>query len=632
MDFRKDINGLRAIAVLAVILFHFNANWLHGGFAGVDVFFVISGYLMTSIIYRGLEKNQLSILKFYLARGRRIIPALLPLCLLLLVAGWFFLLPTTYMALAKHVAASLSFISNIVYWTESNYFAPGAHEKWLLHTWSLSVEWQFYIIYPIVLVLLHKLFSLQSLRKLILAGTVASFALSAYFSPGSPDAAFFLLPTRAWEMMLGGLVMLYPLNLSAGRARAVELAGMISILVSYLYFSESDIWPGSLALVPVLGAGMVLAANRQDSIFTNNWLFQWLGRISYSLYIWHWPIVVLLAYLGLLTNLTYQLLGIAASLLVAHLSYEWVEQPMRVRNTMRWSWGWMGTATALCLCGGAIFAAHGVVSEYRSISVSDRAKFVSEYDWKYEHLSDVHWIEKCNMAIHYNLTGKFQTDPSCTESDRPGGVFLWGDSHAEALSYGLRKSLPSGVPFYQATSSGCPPGQKEGEAKQKGVFRLACAESNRFAWKKIAELKPEVVILGQRLLHEKTDWAALSARLLALGVKQVVLVGPVPQWQPSLPLVIVTRHWGERSDYIQDAALDYNVIRTNTMIEQQSANSNYTYVSIIDTLCKADACLARVPGKQALLHVDYGHMSAEGSEYVVKTLILPKLHLNQPAA
>lgn len=157
MQFRKDINGLRAIAVCAVVLFHFNAPWMPGGFAGVDVFFVISGFLMTGIILRGIQEKNFSLMKFYVARANRIIPALAVLCLVLLVVGWFHLTPMEYKTLAKHVVSSITFYSNHVYWGEAGYFTAASNEKWLLHSWSLSVEWQFYIIYPVILVTMHKL-------------------------------------------------------------------------------------------------------------------------------------------------------------------------------------------------------------------------------------------------------------------------------------------------------------------------------------------------------------------------------------------------------------------------------------------------------------------------------------------
>jgi peptidoglycan/LPS O-acetylase OafA/YrhL len=210
MQFRKDINGLRAIAVIAVVLFHFNASWMPGRFAGVDVFFVISGFLMTGIIFRGIEQESFSVLKFYVARANRIIPALAVLCLVMLVFGWFYLAPLDFKALGKHVSNSMFFLSNITYSRESGYFDASSHEKWLLHTWSLSVEWQFYIIYPLVLVALRKFMPLKAMKMVILFGTAFSFILCVFATYKWPNPAYYLLPTRAWEMMIGGVAYIYP--------------------------------------------------------------------------------------------------------------------------------------------------------------------------------------------------------------------------------------------------------------------------------------------------------------------------------------------------------------------------------------------------------------------------------------
>lgn len=161
VNFRYDINGLRAIAVLVVVIFHFLPTYLTGGFVGVDVFFVISGFLMTSIIFNGLANNKFNLFKFYVSRANRIIPALGVLCLILVILGWFFLPPTEYKSLGKHIVGSITFLSNIFYWQESGYFDASSHEKWLLHTWSLSVEWQFYIIYPVILLILNKFINIS---------------------------------------------------------------------------------------------------------------------------------------------------------------------------------------------------------------------------------------------------------------------------------------------------------------------------------------------------------------------------------------------------------------------------------------------------------------------------------------
>lgn len=624
MEFRSDINGLRAWAVLAVILFHFNAAVLPGGFAGVDVFFVISGYLMTSIIYRGLDQHKFRVFQFYLARGRRIIPALLSPCLVLLLLGWFFLLPPEYLALGKHVAGSVGFVSNFVYWKEAGYFAAGAHEKWLLHTWSLSVEWQFYIIYPLVLMAVRNVLGQRSLRWVILAGTVASFALSVYATKHFPDGAFFLLPTRAWEMMMGGLALLFPLRLQAPQARVIEVLGVALIALSYAFMSELNPWPGSLALLPVAGAFLVIQANRQQSVLTNNRLFQWLGNISYSLYIWHWPIVVLLAYSGVLTKPAWQVAGIAASLAAAQASYRWVEQPMRTLTQPGWSTAWAAAATALLALGLGVTFSQGVIGTYRPVSVSDRAGFIATYGEKYKHLTVSHWIDKCNVVDVLSRTGKPDTDPVCTTKQGDGGVFLWGDSHAEALSFGLRAQLPTGTPFYQVTSAGCRPSLHD-DVKQKGLFAVACKFANQFAMKKITELHPTTVVMAQQRDHEKTDWREIGAALKAAGVRQVILLGPVPQWQPSLPIVIVNRHWHEQQPYIEDAALDHGIMRTNGKMPALLEGSGITFISVIAQLCRAESCLARVSPAGDLLLVDYGHLSEEGSSYVVKNLLVPQL-------
>ena len=277
MKFRKDINGLRAIAVIGVLLFHFNASWMPGGFAGVDVFFVISGFLMTGIIFRGIEQEKFSILNFYVARANRIIPALVLLCLVLMVFGWFYLTPFDYKVLGKHVASSVGFLSNIIYWMESGYFDTSSLEKWLLHTWTLSVEWQFYIIYPLILVAMRKFLSIRTMKLTILVAMVLGFAFCVFATYRWPNASYFLLPTRAWEMLIGGVAYLYPLTLQESRKKLVEWIGLILVVSSYFVISAENPWPGYLALFPVLGSFLIIQAQRNDSIVTSNIVFQKIG-------------------------------------------------------------------------------------------------------------------------------------------------------------------------------------------------------------------------------------------------------------------------------------------------------------------------------------------------------------------
>ncbi|MEC6822495.1 acyltransferase family protein [Photobacterium piscicola] len=323
MKFRTDINGLRAIAVIAVVLFHFNPSWVPGGFAGVDVFFVISGFLMTGLIFRGLENNNFSIINFYVARANRIIPALSVVCLALLVFGWFYLTPLDYRVLGEHVTSSMTFVSNIIYRRESGYFDVASHSKWLLHTWSLSVEWQFYMIYPVVLVLLKKSISLTNIKRLLVVGTVVGFIFSACATYHWSNAAYFLFPTRAWEMMMGGLAFLYPLqNIKEISKKYLEWVGIALILASYAFISKDNLWPGYLALIPVLGAYLVIIANRSGSVITDNIVMQKVGLWSYSIYLWHWPVVVF----GYYFEMRYwEWIGIPVSVLLGFCSYKFVE-------------------------------------------------------------------------------------------------------------------------------------------------------------------------------------------------------------------------------------------------------------------------------------------------------------------
>ncbi|MHA1054434.1 acyltransferase family protein [Enterobacter mori] len=290
--FRKDINGLRAIAVLAVIIFHFNHEWLPGGFAGVDVFFVISGYLMTGIIFRGIEGNNLNIPKFYLARAKRIIPALLAVCVTILIVGWFFFVPIDYADAAKHALSSIFFVSNFVYWSEAGYFDAASLDKVLLHTWSLSAEWQFYILYPVILYLVSKIAGVAKTKKFVIATCIIGFIFCTYSTFTWAGASYFLLPARAWEMLLGGVAYVYPSGRAAGK-RWVECLGLALIILSYVFINDSTPWPGYMSAVPVIGAFLIIQSANQSSLITGNVALQYIGKISYSIYLVHWPVIVI---------------------------------------------------------------------------------------------------------------------------------------------------------------------------------------------------------------------------------------------------------------------------------------------------------------------------------------------------
>ncbi|MCS3430531.1 acyltransferase family protein [Klebsiella sp. BIGb0407] len=331
--FRYDINGLRAYAVLLVVLYHFQIVGFSAGFIGVDIFFVISGYLMTKIITDGIIKGKLSIWKFYLARGIRIIPALLLLTLTMALIGWFLIIPEEYTIYGKHAVSSITFLSNIFYWKESGgYFSPAAHDNILLHTWSLSVEWQFYIILPIVLLCISKIKKDRSILNLvILLGFIISLILSYKISQYKPTVAFYTIPTRAWEMLAGGLVYAYFSNIIISEIfkKLIEVTGFSLIIISLIIFDSTTVWPGINAALPVFGSMLILVSNRVNSIFTKPNVLQFIGSSSYSIYLWHWPIIFFILYFSMENNSFILGAGIASSIVIGWVSYRFVETPTR---------------------------------------------------------------------------------------------------------------------------------------------------------------------------------------------------------------------------------------------------------------------------------------------------------------
>ncbi|MFQ3190501.1 MAG: peptidoglycan/LPS O-acetylase OafA/YrhL [Paraglaciecola sp.] len=453
MNFRKNINGLRAIAVIAVVLFHFNPSWLSGGFAGVDVFFVISGYLMTKIIFNGIEQENFSLLKFYTARANRIIPALAVLCFTLIVLGWIFLTPWDYKTLGKHISSSMGFLSNFVYWRESGYFDTLSKEKVLLHTWSLSVEWQFYIIYPLVLLVMRKFISIKTLKKLVVIGTVLGFIFCVVATYKWPDAAYYLLPTRAWEMMIGGVAYLYPCHIQENKKRTVEWLGLTMIIGSYLFISEGNHWPGHLALFPVLGVFFIIQANRDDSFITNNIVCQRIGSWSYSIYLWHWPIVVAIYYYSL--NDIFIYLGIALSVLLGFISNKYIET-IKFRNNFN---GLLDYFKSKPLYMVIIIGVLGTVI-YKQNGFMERSS--PEYQDLVSNVMHSPYRKKCHITEYQ--------DPSLS-CEYFGSNITWailGDSHSVEVAYALAEKLqPHGVGLKHFSFSSCKPSWQENQRYHK---------------------------------------------------------------------------------------------------------------------------------------------------------------------
>ncbi|WP_442113598.1 acyltransferase family protein [Pseudomonas sp. NUPR-001] len=435
--FRTDINGLRAWAVVAVILYHFGVPGFTGGFVGVDVFFVISGFLMTSIIVTGLESRSLSLVKFYLARAKRILPALLALCTTLLVIGWFTLAQSEYKTLAHHVISALTFSSNSTFWKESGYFDISSYDKWLLHTWSLSVEWQFYLVLPLILMVVWK-FRPGRLSALVVLSTVAIASLLASITLSStyPSASFYLLPMRAWEMLLGGLVFLVSTRLptSSTATKCTAFLGFALITYSIAFISPSDVWPGWYALIPALGTSCVIAAANQASPLTNLTVLQWLGDRSYSLYLWHWPIAAALVYLELRQDVGATTAGLLITLLLGHISYSAIE--LKSKNileisTTKIAYLTIVAATVLILTPSQLVKNNdGVPSRPVAINSS---RIFQDSSLRNPRLRECFVNASKNKIIN----------SQCTYGGNELGAIVIGDSHAASIVRAVERSLPS---------------------------------------------------------------------------------------------------------------------------------------------------------------------------------------------
>ena len=338
MNYRREIDGLRALAVLPVILFHAGFETFSGGFVGVDVFFVISGYLITTIILTELGQGNFSIVNFYERRARRILPALFLVMLVCIPFAWFWLLPHHFLEFGRSLLAVVFFSSNILFWQESGYFANGASEKPLLHTWSLAVEEQYYILFPLFLVLFWKLGKRSILITLGLV-FVSSLALAQWAAYAKPKAAFYLLPTRGWELLIGAFAAFY-LSLAnrkdfgKGISEVAGCFGVALIFYAVFAYSKATPFPGFYALVPTIGTVLIiLFATQQTTVgkFFGNKVFVGVGLISYSAYLWHQPLFAFAKQLGITEDRKFLFLMLfGVTIFLAYLSWKFVETPFRV--------------------------------------------------------------------------------------------------------------------------------------------------------------------------------------------------------------------------------------------------------------------------------------------------------------
>ncbi|MBE9585995.1 acyltransferase [Mucilaginibacter sp. JRF] len=447
--FRYDINILRAIAIIGVLLFHYKVKGFNGGFAGVDIFFVISGYLMTKIIVGGISKDNFSLRDFYGKRLKRIIPPLIVMIFILSSICAFFYFPSDYRVLQKNAAASLAFVSNVLYWQTSDYFAKASDDNVLLHTWSLSAEWQFYMVYPLFFIFLTKIRKTKSgyfLPTALL--TLLSLVTMLLIGKQDSTSAFYLLHCRAWEMLFGGLAYFSERCFNNFKYRkALAVCGYGVNFGCLFVISTKMTWPGIFTLIPVVATYMIIVCNENDWKLLHNPVAQFIGKTSYSIYLWHWPIYVIAGYIGLeLKNLTVILGMVGATLLMGYLSYQFVESYKKLASkTILWA---IATLAVVLIC----------CSNYSINQSLFKAGTLKIRSYSETHLKQRQQQFKGTGCFIDSKDNSFNQSNCLRLRPKMKNILLIGDSHAAHFSQSLREVFAKmNINLLQATASGCLP-------------------------------------------------------------------------------------------------------------------------------------------------------------------------------
>jgi peptidoglycan/LPS O-acetylase OafA/YrhL len=654
--YRPDIDGLRAIAVLSVLIFHAFPSLISGGFIGVDIFFIISGYLISTIIIDNLEKDRFSFLEFYSRRIKRIYPALLLVLSACLLLGWFVLLADEFKQLGKHIAGGAGFISNLVLSQESGYFDSAADTKPFLHLWSLGVEEQFYIVWPLLLWLSWK----RRLNFFIIATviTLLSFTFCNYVLHRNVSEAFYSPLTRFWELVMGSLMAyigLHKNNLASNiknkfKQRIIQsrlgffgenwesiqsIIGGLFILFGLFYLTKDSPFPGWRALMPTIGACLIIMAgskawfNRQLS----NPFFVGIGLISYPLYLWHWPILSFAHIINCGTpTVSLRCLALLAAFVLAWATYQYIEKP--VRQGAKSKVMTKGLFGAMIVVGGLGYIAYfnngfgerlgekEAYNEYFENTEPAEHYFHSiGFDKNYRQSCDFYDIEQYR-AGHPSELPRAAIADECFKRDAKlaKSVFIWGDSHAQQLYYGLSKHLPADWQILQVTTSGCAANVID-YGKSEGEF---CEKSNRFALSTIAKTMPDVVIVAKSEGQTTQEYNEIAAKLKNLNVKKIILLGPTPHWTSDLPRVVARSLWGNipRRSFTD---LNQEVVEENNALQATfKQTESVVLVDLIRFFCNARGCLVYLGNdtKNGITSWDYGHLTPIASQYLAQNLLV----------
>ncbi len=616
IQYRPDIDGLRALAILPVLLFHARFPGVTGGYVGVDLFFVISGFLITRIIAREIDEHRFSIIRFYERRARRILPALLPVIAVVLVAAAILFLPGDFKGVPPSALAATFFASNILFFSEIGYFQTGADTKPLLHTWSLAIEEQYYIFFPILLILIARF--LPRWRKPIVAAiALISFAMAVATQGDGSGFAFYWLPPRAWELFLGGLLALgvFPEVRSPLAREGIAAAGLIAVLAAVTCYDHHTVFPGVTALAPVLGAvAMIHCAPGTATGRLLSWRpFIAIGLISYSLYLWHWPLIVFTEYATgeRLTGVT-QWAVVAASFALAWLSWRFVEAPFRNSAIMNRRTIFIASGAVMALTA-AVCAALLPLGGWPQRFGPDVARMAAATTDFSPYRSRCHDADPANGR------------PACVlgAPDTPPSAVVWGDSHGVEMAYVLSQMLAQkGEALVERTLSSCPPilGQSFAEAPDcerinRDVMASILADPNiktvylAAFWASPAYADPQTLARLDNTI----------ARIIDTG-RKVVLIGPVPPNLFDVPrqLQRLARQ-GKLSEAIGRDRRD--IAAAEARIGEVAARwqgHGLEYINPAETLCATGRCILLHDGHP--LYFDSHHPSVAGASLILAPL------------
>lgn len=622
MKYLPHVDGVRAIAVLPVVLFHLGVAGVPGGFVGVDIFFVISGFLITGILWREMgagseDAGRFSIWAFYQRRALRILPPLVVVLAGVLALSAFIQAAAAQAALGRQVLAAAFFVSNIYFWQSEDYFAAASSSQPLLHTWSLAVEEQFYLVFPLLLPVIARWLNRRVL--IVLAALLAfSLAASILITPVAPSAAFYLLPTRAWELGAGALLAVWQMR--RGRATSspwLASVGVVLVVGSILLIDESMPFPGAVAIAPVLGATLLIGWSR------GTWVgraleFQpllYVGAISYSLYLWHWPVIVFWRTMTGNELDPIEAIGLfATAFALAAASTVIVERPFRTKRARALSPRRVLVPAAamllVCATAGGLWTRY----HFNAIPMPTTAEEIAATAEYAESASYREQFRRGTCFFSGQQESAFETydkEICATPDQEKLNVLVLGDSHGAMWWRALDLAYPD-ANIMQATASGCF-GLVDGGGEDE------CLKLRDWVW---GELIPsgeiDVAVIAGRWQTDTLPAVEKSIGALEAQRIRTVVMGPTVEYDGDLPLLLA-RSVQSHSDF------DFKTLRVHQRDEVNAqaraiANSARAdvFIDVIDVLCvDSTDCVLQIPDG-TVLQFDYGHLTLPGTEWVIE--------------